>query len=303
MSGLFKSTVIKGNRLTDFANTSATVGEVIPFGYGRFPVKGNIIWAPLPPKEHRQVKRQGKGGVKQESFTYTLSYSVAFCEGSIFGFWWIKRNGKIVWTNDPNAPVEDLAYANKWRQRATFYYGTATQLPDSTIESYEGSGNVSAFRYLAHVVVEDDDVTDGGGAVPDYEAVPIASPPEVYFTSKPYAQFFEDKASYKIKLTGGELRTILHEAYVDDQSSYKPRLIGGYLGLALISLVEEERSSYLPTLTGGTLKSVLKELTTTEAASYLPTLAGGTLKRVLVELEMPTLQASYSPTLEGGTLE
>src|ERR1044072_4386015 len=175
MAGLFGSITIKGNRLTEFAAQTATVGIPIPFGYGQFPCEGNVIFAPMPPKEHVKKKKQGKGGVKTEEYSYTLSYAVAFCKGPIFGYLTIKRNGKVVYTQDPNATVADKAYANKWKQRATFYYGTKTQFRDSTIESYKGAGNVSAFRDLAYIVVEDDDVTDGGGAVPTYEAVIIGT--------------------------------------------------------------------------------------------------------------------------------
>lgn len=187
MSGLFGSITIKGNRLTEFAAQTATVGIPMPFGYGMFPCEGNVIFAALPPTEHVKKKKQGKGGVKTETYSYTLDYAVAFCEGPIFGYWTIKRNGKIVWTIDPNASVEDKAYAAKWAQKATFYYGTETQLPDPAMEAYKGVGLVSAHRGLAYISVEDDDVTDGGGAVPTYEAVIIASPPDVYLTSPPYA--------------------------------------------------------------------------------------------------------------------
>ena len=191
MAGLFGSITIKGNRLTDIAAQTATVGIPIPFGFGKYPVDGNIGFAALPPKEHVKKKKQGKGGVKTEEYSYTTSYAIMFCEGPIFGYWTIKRNGKVVWTQDPNASVEDRAYAAKWAQKATFYYGTETQLPDSTIESYKGSGRVSAFRGIAYIVVEDDDVTDNGGAVPSYEAVVIASPPEAYLTSHPYTQYHD----------------------------------------------------------------------------------------------------------------
>lgn len=201
MSGLFSSTVIKGNRLTDFSNTSASVGNTIPFGYGRFVTDGNVIWAPLPPKEHVTRKRQGKGGVKTETYTYTLSYAIAFCKGPIFGYWWIKRNGKIVYTQDPAAPVEDKAYATKWLQKATLYYGTKTQLPDSTIESYEGAGQVSAFRDLGYAVLEDDDVTDGSGAVPQYEACVIATA-DTYFTTPPYPILASEDLDTSISLIG-----------------------------------------------------------------------------------------------------
>lgn len=192
MSGLFGSTTIKGTRITDFAQTSADVGSTIPFLYGRAPVKGNVIFAALPPKESRQVKRQGKGGVKQESFTYSTSYAIAFCRGPILGYWWIKRNGKVVYSQDPNAPIEDKDYAAKWAAKVSMYNGTSAQLPNSTIESYKGSGRVSAFRGLAYIVLPNEDVTEGGGAIPSYEAVPIAAPTEVWITSKPYDQFWED---------------------------------------------------------------------------------------------------------------
>lgn len=219
MAGLFGSITVKGNRLTEFATQTASVGIPIPFGYGRFPCEGNIGFAPMPPKEHVKKKKQGKGGVKTEEYTYTLSYAIMFCEGPIFGYWTIKRNGKVVWTQDPNASVEDAAYAAKWAQKATFYYGTETQLPDSTIESYKGAGNVSAFRGIAYIVVEDDDVTDNGGAVPTYEAVVMATPPEAYLTSKLYPQKIDDAVSMSLGVNGGNLVTLLYESTLQESET------------------------------------------------------------------------------------
>lgn len=202
MSNLFRSSVIKGNRLTDFSNTSASVGKPIPFGYGTFPTDGNVVFAALPPKEHVTRKRQGKGGVKQETYTYTLSYAISFCRGPIFGYRWIKRNGKVVYTTDPNAPIEDREYAQKWLQKATLYYGSRTQLPDSTIEAVKGSGQVSAHRGLAYIVIEDDDVTDGGGAVPNYEACVIRGAARSY-TTPPYPVHTQDRMSVSSSARGG----------------------------------------------------------------------------------------------------
>ena len=186
MSGLFGSTTIPGNRLTDIATQTSTVGIPLPFGYGRFPVDGNIIWTAGKPTEHVTKKSQGKGGVKTQEFTYTLSYAIAFCAGPIYGYFTILRQGKVVFTTDPNAAIEDKEFAAKWAEKCTMYFGTRTQMPDSTIEAKEGAGRVSAFRDLAYIVLEDDDVTDNGGAIPQYSAIVIASPPEVYVTSKPY---------------------------------------------------------------------------------------------------------------------
>lgn len=205
MSSLFRSTTIKGTRLTDFSGTSAEVGRGIAFGYGAYPVDGIVNWAPLPPVEHRQVKRQGKGGVKQETFTYTLSYGVLFCKGPIYGFRWIKRNGKVVYTTDPNAPLEDKQYAAKWAQRVNFHYGTANQLPDSLIESYEGAGNVSAFVNFCYMTIEDEDVTDNGGAPPNYEAVVIAGGVG-YVSSPPYVM--EDVIDMEVNSRASAIKNV-----------------------------------------------------------------------------------------------
>ena len=300
MSGLFKSTVIKGNRITDFAQTTATVGVPIPKIIGRAPTDGNVIFAPLPPKENRVVKRQGKGGTKTESFTYTLSYAIAFCQGPIFGYWWIKRNGKVVWTQDPNAPIDDAAYAAKWAQKATFYYGTDSQLPDSTIESYEGSGNVSAFRFLAYVVVENDDVTDGGGAVPSYEAVPIASPSEVYFTSHPYAQTFNTDAKGNLRPTGGLIKTVVLETEpLDEEVTTVFEPIGGTLSdPPLPYMLDDAALAFLPT-GGMLLVPPVPYMFDATDNSFAP--IGGTMKNPPEGEFLDDTECSFAPS--GGSMD
>lgn len=183
MSGIFGSTVLPGNRLTDIVDQTSTVGIPIPFGYGKFEVKGNVIWA-TKHTEHVVKKRQGKGGTKTKEYTYTRSYAIGFCQ-KIRGYLTITRDGKVVYTTDPNATVEDAAYAAKWLEKATLYYGTDDQMPDSTIEAVEGAGQVSAFRNLAYVVLENDDVTSSGAAVPSYRAVVYANS-QAYLTTPPY---------------------------------------------------------------------------------------------------------------------
>ena len=255
MSGLFGSTTIKGTRITDFSGTSAEVGKAIPFGHGSYPVDGFIGWAPLPPVEHRQVKRQGKGGVKQETFTYTLSYAVMFCKGPTFGYRWIKRNGKVVYTTDPNAPLEDKAYAAKWAQRVNFYSGQRDQLPDSLIESYEGVGNVSGFPFITYFTVEDEDVTDNGGAPPNYEAVVIATPPEAYLTSKPYPVFVEERAAVQLSLPAWEFRQLIKPIDAPDEAiTAEQRLVGWRFGNQ-VTYVQEEYVNAQLALVGWTFRS------------------------------------------------
>jgi hypothetical protein len=304
MSGIFGSTVIKGNRLTEFSETTATVGTVKPFGYGRFTSSGNVMWAPLPPKEHVTKKRQGKGGVKQEVYTYTLSYAVGFAKGPIYGYWWIKRRGKVVWTQDPNAPIEDAAYAAKWAEKVAMYFGTKDQLPDSTIESYEGTGQVSAFRDDGYIVVEEDDVTDGGGAVPTYEACVIASPPEAYLTSHPYPLLIEEAASYGLVPTDGQLRQVMFETLSLEKAVYGVTPIGGQLRTNFqITGVQPSFSSYAIVPTSGELRTAIRSTGAQPSkASYGLVPSGGTLAAKLLTTNVQPSKASYGLTPTGGTL-
>lgn len=299
MSGLFGSTVIKGTKLTDFSNTSAEVGKPLPFGYGKFPVPGNVIWAPLPPTEHRQVKRQGKGGVKQETFTYTLPYAIAFCRGPISKFWWIKRNGKIVWSTDPAAPIEDQEYAAKWAERVNFYYGTPDQLPDAVIESHEGAGNVSAFRRTCYFTIEDEDVTDNGGAVPNYEACVVAQG-ILYLTTPPYPVLVEDGYS-----SNSDLYSVLELLFPIEGYDSDTDIISGELReqLRTYGMLPEGYDSDTD-ITWGQLRDLLKaysmqpegfEATDTDITS-------GNLRQLLIQYSMQPEGYDVSTNIVGGTL-
>ena len=300
MSGIFGSTTIKGTRITDFAKTSADVGSTIPFLYGRAPVTGNVIFAALPPKENRQVKRQGKGGVKQETFTYTTSYAIAFCRGPIQGYWWIKRNGKVVYSQDPAAPIEDKDYAAKWAAKVMMYNGTSSQMPSSMIEAIKGTGRVSAFRYLAYIAVPDEDVTDGGGAIPSYEAVPIASPSEVWLTSKPYAQLIEQPVDVAVRVPFILIEELLKDAdAATDRERVDTRLTGGALAEALgATLSDDEVVSII--LAGGELKeSPVGNIEDREVD--ITTLSGGALTAVPTGYPKDDLEVN-SIALTGGEM-
>ncbi|URA06910.1 putative tail protein [Xanthomonas phage Pfeifenkraut] len=302
MAGLFGSITIKGNRLTEFASQTSTVGIPIPFGFGKFPCEGNIIFAPMPPKEHVKKKKQGKGGVKTEEYSYTLSYAIAFCEGPIYGFWTIKRNGKVVWTQDPDASVDDKAYAAKWAQKATFYFGTETQMPDSTIESYKGAGKVSAHRGIAYIVVEDDDVTDNGGAVPTYEAICIGNG-IAYATSPPYPYIFGDGMGASASNVDGEFKTLIVESTYTEKLEIAASLTYGFIGPALQELGTKEALEVNATLQAGEIKSILVPYTTKENLEVAATLQSGEIKVILVTPE-PTKEAlSVSATLISGVFE
>lgn len=191
IGGYVDPTIITGPRLQDARVQTARDGVAIPFGWGRFPTAGNIIWIqPGPPTEHKHEERQGKGGPVTETFTYTRSYAIGICEGPIAGLLQIKRNGKLVYDARTdielieeyfNAGLNLSGAIHRARMRraentafivkCTFYNGTEDQLPSDVIEAWKGVGNVPAYRGLAYMVVEDDDVTELSGAVPQYEFV------------------------------------------------------------------------------------------------------------------------------------
>lgn len=201
----------KGPQITDAAAQTSTVGGVIPFGYGTFTTAGNLIWRDKL-IEHKDTKRVGKGGSqKQTTYTYTRSYAIGICQGEIQGLKWIKRNGKKVWTSDPNAPVEDRDFAAKWAQKLTIYTGTESQMPDATITAVEGMGNAGANRGLAYVVIKDDDLTDAAGAVAQYEFCVIVTPPEAYLTSLVYDQLISDEVSLGLTVESAKLKVILRD--------------------------------------------------------------------------------------------
>lgn len=298
MAGLFGSITIKGNRLTEFASQTATVGVEIPFGAGKFPCTGNVIFANLPPKEHVKKKKQGKGGVKTETYSYTLDYAIAFCEGPIYGFWTIRRNGKIVYTQDPTATIEDKAYAAKWLQKATLYYGTRDQMPDSTIEAVKGAGKVSAFRDLAYIVVEGDDVTDEGGAVPTYEAIAIAHS-DGYSTSPPYSIQFQDALDSQSTNPAFYYITWPTEGLnaTSDAVSGDLRTI-----LKTYAMVPEAIDA-VSTVVSGDLRTILKTYTAApEAIDSSSDVVSGVLKDILIPYTMAPEGINSSSDIVSGDL-
>lgn len=222
IGGYIDPTQVKGPRITDAAGQTSNVGVPLPFGYGIFPTAGNVIWADEL-KEQVKRQRQGKGGgTKTTTYTYTRSYAIGICEGPIYGYVQIKRNGKLVYTSDPDAPVNDKDYSAKWLQKVTLYYGNEDQMPDSTIEAVVGAGNVAAFRGLAYIVVENDDLTDLAGAIPQYEFVVNATLPSLYLTSKPYSYGIVDDISLAAPSGQSEMSNL-----IDDISISEPEALAG----------------------------------------------------------------------------
>ncbi len=161
-----------GPRLGDDSVTDSTEGLDIPIIWGRDRLAGNIIWQgprlEIPDTNTISGGGIGKGGgpeVTQTNYRYYRSFAVDFgkfeCD-AVMRIWLNKRLVYDVRTTATGMKAPGLFLR--------IYRGTATQLPDSTMESFIGSGNVSARRGHTYIVFESLDVTDTGGRPPSVEA-------------------------------------------------------------------------------------------------------------------------------------
>lgn len=180
----------EAQRLGDISRQTAKEGDPRVIVWGRVrPIGGNVIHCQEPQK--RMVKQSssggGKGGSKKKEQKVEhvfRSYAIGVCEGPITAFSRIWRNNKLVYD----------ARGNEWGAKnnpvflKTFrlYLGAWDQMPDPTLQSIWGVGNVPAYRGTAYMVSIDEDLTEMGGSVPQWQ-FEVERAEGIYYTSKPYA--------------------------------------------------------------------------------------------------------------------
>jgi hypothetical protein len=154
--------VNEGPRLTDNKVQTSAYGQILPAAYGTVRIAGNVIWA-SPPREVIQENSQevgGKGGgganITSRTYLYYRSFAVGVCLGEITSFKKIWANTEVIY----DAVAGTSSHVN------VRYLGTETQLPDSIIESFEGIGNVPAYRGLAYVVFDDMLISNYSNSIP-----------------------------------------------------------------------------------------------------------------------------------------
>lgn len=151
--------VTRGPTLTDLNVHISSYGKFITQIWGTIRTGGNVVWKTrLEP--HESTSSVGKGfGNKVVNTTYTVSFQTLIGRS--------KRDGSErllrMWA------YGDLIYDGRTGTVVTgselpfvFYNGAADQMPDPTIESIKGVGNVSARRGYLTVVFTDWDVTKWG---------------------------------------------------------------------------------------------------------------------------------------------
>lgn len=148
---------MSGTTIGDLKVQTSQYGTGIPICVGKQRVSGNIMWATdKTAHTNSTTTKTGKGGgggsVTTQTTTYTTNLAIGICKGSILGVSRVWADGKLIIdaTNDANPLIGNL------------YTGSNSQMPDATMESHLGAGNVPAYRGLAYIVLTDFDLGQQG---------------------------------------------------------------------------------------------------------------------------------------------
>lgn len=155
---------IEGPRLNDKNVSTSAYGNTRPLIFGSYRTGGEVIWS-TDLIEHADKEEQGKGGVggSYTTYTYTVSFGLALCEGPITGVRKIWFNSELVYSVADDASVAEIKASNEKAKGFRVYTGTTTQTADPTYQAFVGAANAPAYRGTAYIVWTDLDVTKYGG--------------------------------------------------------------------------------------------------------------------------------------------
>lgn len=168
------------SRHGDYVITSAAYGTTRPIVYGTVKLAGNIIWtsgikttANAALNGHNTVSNaddEGKGGNRasaQETQDpeFYASLAIAFCEGPA-KILKIFADGKKIYDKTTTANYTSTPGVGKIQ----IYEGDTTQVPSAVIESFQGAGNVPAYRGTCYIVIDAMPLKDYGNRVPNITA-------------------------------------------------------------------------------------------------------------------------------------
>jgi hypothetical protein len=180
VGGLIDSKLFPGPKVPMPTVTTSTYGNAIPLLYGPYNRVGtNMIWSsPIRKVQNKSLKfLLGKG--KGQPFTYEVDVAMAVGAGPLQPSWCqtIWANGTVIFDASagtiPPDPDENgvVTWDVSFETFQDFdfivvYPGNQTQLPDPTIESYIGVGNVPAYRGTAYILIHGLKLTTFGNGVP-----------------------------------------------------------------------------------------------------------------------------------------
>ena len=210
---------VQGPRLNDTKVRGADYGTMRTILYGMCRIggigmgQGSTEKGPNEFTEHEE-KSGGKGGPEITNYRYTLSFFNEICEGPIVGVQRRWANGKLI-TEAGAESNDDWPY--------TLYNGGTTQLPDPTMETIYGVGEVAPMRGVAYEAIEEKDVTDFGNARPnvEYEAFTAAGQiPWRVSTFDPWPDTSHSQASSAV-YENGKIKTLIGEGSNDPNYWYR----------------------------------------------------------------------------------
>lgn len=184
IGGAVDPEVIKGPSLGDLAKQTSMEGVPRPIIWALSPpMAGNII-ASSEPKIVRKRKRQGKGGPKVETEHIYRTYAVGVCEGPITRFVRIWRNNTLVF-DVSEFPQKTHEENIEFMKHARFFLGTWDQNPSPALEKIFGVGTTPSHRGTAYMVMDDEELTDLRGAIPQW-MFQVERCEGFFVTSRPY---------------------------------------------------------------------------------------------------------------------
>ncbi len=159
---------VEGPRIDNLRVQGSAYGQFIPIIYGTYRVAGNIIWADDLKEIAKTESAGGKGGGGGQdvtTYSYTGSFASSLCEGEISQIRRIWADGLLIYD-----ATGDTLQENYTASGFTIYMGSETQLPDPTMESVLGLGNVPAYRGQCYVVFADLALGNFGNRLPSITA-------------------------------------------------------------------------------------------------------------------------------------
>lgn len=188
-----KLPTIEGPRLQDFYVPQSDYGAPIPLVFGTVRIQCPLLWVTdIREEKWTKVIGGGKGGRRGQKVTmydYYVTLACLICEGEISEVIRIWGDGRVIFDARvhevgkeyvSSAEIKNAIASSKFVahiysfiadpaefKRISVFYGTEDQEPSDVIESYEGVGNVSAYRGLAYVVIEDLHLRKFGNRIPN----------------------------------------------------------------------------------------------------------------------------------------
>lgn len=148
----------KDSDLQNIQVQTAAYGEPIRRVWGSMRLAGNMIW--IAPIERLETRWTLPGGTP-----FTVDMAIGVCKGPVSKILRIWADRQLLYdVREGNANVVQASSID-----ITVYLGTETQTADPTIESYEGSGNVPAYRGLCYVLFRTFPLQFFGNHIPNFE--------------------------------------------------------------------------------------------------------------------------------------